>query len=94
MLAITAQVILVFIFFATILLKAYMAGEMMTDDRVGILMVAVNVPMAFFFVWDVRQDVKEHYAAVEDLVKQVFADEDVGGGSDPRKIINPLDAEE
>ena len=65
MLAITAQLILVFSFFSTILLKADMAGEVLTHDRVGVLMVVVNLPMAMFFVWDVRLDVVEHFAAVD-----------------------------
>ena len=64
MLAITAQLILVFSFFSTILLKADTAGELLTHDRVGVLMVVANVPMALFFVWDVRLDVVEHFAAV------------------------------
>eukprot|EP01050_Picozoa_sp_SAG11_P025711 SAG11_NODE_5895_length_1439_cov_1.245522_1_plen_53_part_10 len=43
-LAIMGQVILVFSFFATILLKADMNGEVLTDERIGIIMVAVNIP--------------------------------------------------
>ena len=70
-----------------------MAGELLTDDRVGVLMVAVNLPMALFFVWDVRQDIVEHFAAVEDLVKQVVTDEDAIG-DDSGKITNPLNAVE
>ena len=50
LLAITAQLVLVFSFFSTILLKADMAGEVLTDDRVGNLMVAVNLPIAVFCV--------------------------------------------
>ena len=65
MLAIAAQLILVFSFFSTILLKADMAGEVLTHDRVGVLMVVVNLPMAMFFVWGVRLDVVEHFAAVD-----------------------------
>ena len=68
MLAITAQLILVFSFFSTILLKADMAGEVLTHGRVGVLMVVVNLPMALFFVWDVRLDVVEHFAAVEEYM--------------------------
>ena len=92
MLAITAQLILVFSFFSTILLKADMAGEVLTHDRVGVLMVVVNVPMALFFVWDVRLDVVEHFAAVLALDNVMMDDEDttdVGDGS--VKISNPLD---
>ena len=72
MLAITAQLILVFSFFSTILLKADTAGELLTHDRVGVLMVVVNVPMALFFVWDVRLDVVEHFAAVEDYFDNMY----------------------
>ena len=92
MLAITAQLILVFSFFSTILLKADTAGELLTHDRVGVLMVVVNVPMALFFVWDVRLDVVEHFAAVLALDDMMMDDEDttdVGDGS--VKISNPLD---
>ena len=95
MLAITAQLILVFSFFSTILLKADTAGELLTHDRVGVLMVVVNVPMALFFVWDVRLDVVEHFAAVEDYLDNnvmVMDDEDttvVGDGSG--NTTNPLD---
>ena len=92
MLAITAQLILVFSFFSTILLKADMAGEVLTHGRVGVLMVVVNLPMALFFVWDVRLDVVEHFAAVLALDNVTMDDEDttdVGDGS--VKISNPLD---
>ena len=94
MLAITAQLILVFSFFSTILLKADTAGELLTHDRVGVLMVVVNVPMALFFVWDVRLDVVEHFAAVNIFaLDNVMMDDedtaDVGDGS--VKISNPLD---
>jgi hypothetical protein len=92
LLAITAQLILVFSFFSTILLKADMAGEVLTHDRVGVLMVVVNLPMALFFVWDVRLDVVEHFAAVLALDNVMMDDEDttdVGDGS--VKISNPLD---
>ena len=92
MLAITAQLILVFSFFSTILLKADMAGEVLTHGRVGVLMVVVNLPMALFFVWDVRLDVVEHFAAVLALNDVMMDDEDttdVGDGS--VKISNPLD---
>ena len=93
MLAITAQLILVFSFFSTILLKADTAGELLTHDRVGVLMVVVNVPMALFFVWDVRLDVVEHFAAVHHALDNVTMDDedttDVGDGS--VKISNPLD---
>ena len=92
MLAITAQLILVFSFFSTILLKADMAGEVLTHGRVGVLMVVVNLPMALFFVWDVRLDVVEHFAAVLALDNVMMDDEDttdVGDGS--VKISNPLD---
>ena len=93
MLAITAQLILVFSFFSTILLKADAAGELLTHDRVGVLMVVVNVPMAIFFVWDVRLDVVEHFAAVEDYLDNVMMDDEdttvVGDGSG--KTTNPLD---
>ena len=92
MLAITAQLILVFSFFSTILLKADMAGEVLTHNRVGVLMVVVNLPMALFFVWDVRLDVVEHFAAVLALDNVMMDDEDttdVGDGS--VKISNPLD---
>ena len=92
MLSITAQLILVFSFFSTILLKADMAGEVLTHGRVGVLMVVVNLPMALFFVWDVRLDVVEHFAAVLALDNVMMDDEDttdVGDGS--VKISNPLD---
>lgn len=95
MLAITAQLILVFSFFSTILLKADTAGELLTHDRVGVLMVVVNLPMALFFVWDVRLDVVEHFAAVHfaldnDVV--MIDDEDTTVVSDDSgKISNPLD---
>ena len=52
-LAIIGQCILVFSFFSTILLKADISGEVLSIDRIGILMVAVNVPMAAFFIFDV-----------------------------------------
>ena len=92
LLAITAQLILVFTYFATILLKADMAGELVTDDGIGLLMVCVNLPMAVFFVWDVRLDIKEHFAAVNDLVDQhlVVINEDAG----TMKIANPMSAAE
>ena len=45
-----------------------MAGEVLTHNRVGVLMVVVNLPMALFFVWDVRLDVVEHFAAVEEYM--------------------------
>ena len=90
-LAIMGQLILVFSFFSTVLLKADMAGEVLTDDRVGILMVVVNVPMAVFFVWDVWLDVQEHFAAVEDLVvQQQLTDEDATAAGDD-SFTNPLD---
>merc|ERR1712166_1305819 len=76
LLAITAQLILVFSFFSTILLKADMAGEVLTPNRVGVLMVVVNLPMALFFVWDVRLDVVEHFAAVLALDNVMMNDED------------------
>ena len=92
MLAITAQLILVFSFFSTILLKADTAGELLTHDRVGVLMVVVNVPMALFFVWDVRLDVVEHFAAVEDYLDNMMMDDEdttvVSDGSG--KTINPM----
>ena len=92
MLAITAQLILVFSFFSTILLKADTAGELLTHDRVGVLMVVVNVPMALFFVWDVRLDVVEHFAAVEDYWENIMMDDEdttvVGDGSG--KTTNPM----
>ena len=92
MLAVTAQLILVFSFFSTILLKADMAGELLTHDRVGVLMVVVNVPMALFFVWDVRLDVVEHFAAVLALDNVMMDDEDTTDVSvDSGKISNPLD---
>ena len=94
MLAITAQLISVFSFFSTILLKADAAGELLTHDRVGVLMVVVNLPMALFFVWDVRLDVVEHFAAVEDYFDNMMMDDEdttvVGDGSG--KISNPLNA--
>jgi hypothetical protein len=94
LLAITAQLILVFSFFSTILLKADTAGELLTHDRVGVLMVVVNVPMALFFVWDVRLDVVEHFAAVHVALDNVMMDDEdtavVGDGSG--KISNPLNA--
>ena len=83
---------MVFSFFSTILLKADTAGELLTHDRVGVLMVVVNVPMALFFVWDVRLDVVEHFAAVEDYWENIMLDDEdttvVGDGSG--KISNPL----
>lgn len=92
MLAITAQLILVFSFFSTILLKADTAGELLTHDRVGVLMVVVNVPMALFFVWDVRLDVVEHFAAVEDYFDNMMMDDEnttvVSDGSG--KTTNPM----
>ena len=92
MLAITAQLILVFSFFSTILLKADMAGEVLTHNRVGVLMVVVNLPMALFFVWDVRLDVVEHFAAVLALDNVMINDEDTTDVSDDSiKISNPLD---
>ena len=92
MLAITAQLILVFSFFSTILLKADMAGEVLTHNRVGVLMVVVNLPMALFFVWDVRLDVVEHFAAVLALDNVMMNDEDTTDVSDDSgKISNPLD---
>ena len=93
MLAITAQLILVFSFFSTILLKADTAGELLTHDRVGVLMVVVNVPMALGFVWDVRLDVVEHFAAVHVALDNVMMDDEdttvVSG--DSGKVSNPLD---
>ena len=92
MLAITAQLILVFSFFSTILLKADMAGEVLTHGRVGVLMVVVNLPMALFFVWDVRLDVVEHFAAVLALDNVMMNDENTTDVSDDsEKINNPLD---
>ena len=93
MLSITAQLILVFSFFSTILLKADMAGEVLPHNRVGVLMVVVNLPMALFFVWDVRLDVVEHFAAVEDYFDNMMMDDEdttvVGDGSG--NTTNPLD---
>ena len=93
MLAITAQLILVFSFFSTILLKADMAGEVLTHGRVGVLMVVVNLPMALFFVWDVRLDVVEHFAAVEEYMSShsVVRTEQGDGGSrnDVRRGASP-----
>ena len=81
-----------FSFFSTILLKADTAGELLTHDRVGVLMVVVNVPMALFFVWDVRLDVVEHFAAVLALDNVMMNDEDTTDVSDDsEKINNPLD---
>ena len=92
MLAITAQLILVFSFFSTILLKADMAGEVLTHNRVGVLMVVVNLPMALFFVWDVRLDVVEHFAAFLALDDVMMDDEDTTVVSDDSgKVSNPLD---
>ena len=93
MLAITAQLILVFSFFSTILLKADTAGELLTHDRVGVLMVVVNVPMALFFVWDVRLDVVEHFAAVHSALDNVMMDDEdtTDVSDDSGKISNPLD---
>lgn len=50
-LAIVGQCILVFSFFSTILLKADVSGEVLTTDKIGILMVAVNVSMFVFFIF-------------------------------------------
>jgi hypothetical protein len=35
-------------------------GEVLTPDSVGVMMLAVNVPMACYLVWDVVRDYKEH----------------------------------
>ena len=93
LLAITAQLILVFSFFSTILLKADMAGELLTQERVGVLMVVVNLPMALFFVWDVRLDVVEHFAAVHSALDNVMMDDEdtTVVSDDSGKISNPLD---
>ena len=86
---------MVFSFFSTILLKADTAGELLTHDRVGVLMVVVNVPMALFFGWDVRLDVVEHFAAVEDYWENIMMDDEdttvVGDGSG--NTTNPLEQE-
>ena len=84
---------MVFSFFSTILLKADTAGELLTHDRVGVLMVVVNVPMALFFVWDVRLDVVEHFAVVEEYMisHSVVRTEQGDGGSrnDVRRGASP-----
>ena len=76
--------------FSTILLKADMAGELLTDERIGIIMVAVNLPMVVFFVYDIRADVKEHIASVDDLAHQVIVDESGTGTGTGTSVVNPM----
>eukprot|EP01051_Picozoa_sp_SAG22_P008820 SAG22_NODE_695_length_7843_cov_2.924587_4_plen_160_part_00 len=56
-LSIMGQMVLVFSFFATILLKADMHGELLTDDHIGIIMVVAHLPMMIYFVYDVSKSV-------------------------------------
>jgi hypothetical protein len=89
-LAIMGQVILVISYFSTILLKIDLVGERLTHDDIGLLMTSVHVPMAMYFVYDLRQDVKEHLEEAAVLAAQL-----VEGAEEQeenlRTFENPLD---
>jgi hypothetical protein len=81
-LAIGGQAILVFSYFASILLKVDTDGEVLTDDLVGALMVAVNIPMALYFLYDVREDVFGVYTGAKKSLQDM---KDNG-----KRFTNPL----
>ena len=53
-------------YFATILLKVDLKGEVLTPNGVGVIMIAVNVPMALYFVYDVKFKLQRHIAEFEE----------------------------
>jgi hypothetical protein len=86
LLAIMGQVILVVSYFSTILLKVDLVGERMTHDDIGLMMTLFHVPMAMYFVFDLRQDVKEHLEGAADIAAQLVEPEE-----NLRTFENPLD---
>ena len=43
-----------------------LSGEVLTKKNIGFAMLAVNVPMVIFFIYDIYADVKEGFADVKE----------------------------
>ena len=51
--------------------QADLAGEVLTEYAVGVMMLAVNVPMACYLVYDLWSDTTEHLSDIITLTQTV-----------------------
>eukprot|EP01048_Picozoa_sp_COSAG05_P000361 COSAG05_NODE_9_length_39734_cov_180.598067_25_plen_91_part_00 len=62
-------------------------GDALTEERVGFVMLAINLPMALYFVYDVVADVREAFALLDTII---VSSHDVTKGDAKIQIQNPL----
>ena len=71
-LAILSQSVMVISYFSTIMLKLdeETRGTWITEAGISYIMIAVNVPMGFYFAYDITMDVRERLELIDNLLEE------------------------
>jgi hypothetical protein len=76
-----------------------LTGEVLTEDTIGYLMFAINLPMALYFVYGVWEDVGDHVAEAAELLSLTQSNADDKTETTPdtaekthgvKETINPM----